>query len=87
MRSNDWLPIETAPRNPEGKFFGPVILVWCIADKLPWPAQFAEGGPDNEGCWRVIDEGRSVGSEIYQSDASHWMPIAVPWPTDRTPDQ
>ena len=40
MRSDDWQPMETAPLNPYGKAFGPVVLIWCASDDHPWPAYF-----------------------------------------------
>lgn len=73
----DWRPIETAPKNPEGEFYGPVVLIWCTADNTPWPASWGPGGPDNKGCWVIEDGGRQA-NEIYPDDASHWFPITPP---------
>ena len=78
MKSSDWQPMETAPLNPYGQAFGPVILIWCDADNHPWPAYFEphydwkcrDPGP----AWVVPDQG-----PITPEDALAWMPIAAPW--------
>ena len=35
MRQDDWRPIDTAPLNPYGKAWGPIVLVWCTANEQP----------------------------------------------------
>lgn len=72
-----WQPIETAPKNPAGTFVGPVVLVWCTADNLPWPAYWGPGGNDNAGCWTVADGGGDS-SEMDEGDVTHWMPLPDP---------
>lgn len=80
MRSDDWLPMETAPLNPYGKPWGPVILVWCDADERPWPAYFnpwyewthRDCGP----AWVIPDQD---GPPIAPENVTAWMPIAKPW--------
>lgn len=78
MRSSDWRPIETAPLNPYGKAFGPTVLIWCAATPAEPVACYYQphGGPDNKPQWIVAADG----SEIADGDATHWMPIAAPWP-------
>lgn len=71
----NWQPIETAPKNPEGKFYGPVILVFYTADGYPWPAYWGPGGPDNEGCWHVTD---GDPTEMESKCVTHWMPLPPP---------
>jgi len=83
MRSSDWLPMDTAPKNEAGKFYGPTVLIYCAADNLPWPAFWGQGGPDNAGCWIVADDGVQPGNEIWPADALAWMPIAKPWPAEK----
>lgn len=82
MRSSDWLSMESAPRNPYGEAYGPIVLIWCDADEHPWPAYYEpmhgwkmrDTGP----AWVVAD---GVGdSAIAPEDAVAWMPIAKPWP-------
>lgn len=80
MRSNDWLPMDTAPLNPYGEAHGPVVLIWCDADNHPWPAYFEprhEWKHRNIGpAWVIPDQETA----IYPTDAVAWMPIAAPWP-------
>lgn len=77
MRSSDWQPIESAPLNPYGQPRGPVVLIWCAADPGPVACYYEPyGGPDNKPQWLVASDG----AEIGQGDATHWMPIAAPWP-------
>ena len=74
--SMEWQPIETAPKNPEGKFWGPTILIFCTADNLPWPAYWGQACKTNdatEGAWFIADDGDN--SELHLNDASHWMPL------------
>ena len=82
MRSSDWQPIETAPLNPYGQPRGPVVLIWCIAVPAGPVACYFEpyGGPDNKPQWIVEVDG----SEIGLAEATHWMPIASPWPSTGT---
>lgn len=79
MRSSDWLPMSSAPLNPYGKAFGPVVLIWCAADNHPWPAYFEPWhGWTTRDCgpaWVIPDEGGPMAPE----DAVAWMPIAAPW--------
>ncbi|HAW53688.1 MAG TPA: hypothetical protein DCX29_01665 [Hyphomonas sp.] len=77
MRSSDWQPMESAPLNPYGQPRGPVVLIWCAADPGPVACYYEPyGGPDNKPQWIVASDG----TEIDQGDATHWMPIAAPWP-------
>lgn len=87
MRSSDWLPMKTAPLNPDGQAYGPVVLIWNRADEQPWPAQFEPmygwQHRDTGPAWVVFD---GVGdSAIAPEDAVAWMPI-VPLP-DETRDE
>ena len=76
MRSFDWQPMNTAPLNPYGHAFGPVILIWCAADNTPVACYYQPcGGVDNKPRWVVAS---GDGSEIGDGDAVAWMPIAVP---------
>ena len=72
----NWQPIETAPKNKAGEFWGPTILVWCDADNLPWPAYWAQAqktGDSDQGTWFLAD---GVGDcEFRRSDITHWMPL------------
>jgi len=72
----DWQPIETAPKNPAGQFTGPIILVWCTADEMVWPAYWGQRD-DTTGCWQIFD-GSGPGDQIMPQDASHWMPLPKP---------
>ena len=80
MRSSDWLPMESAPVNPAGKAFGPVVLIWCDADEYPWPAYFDPGhqwqSRDAGPAWVIPDQD---GPPIAPENAKAWMPIAAPW--------
>ncbi len=80
MRSDDWLPMETAPLNPYGKAYGPTIMIWCRADDLPWPCYFDPTGSmvDNGPRWRIADDARDE-DYIQPEDALAWQPIAKPW--------
>ena len=79
MKETDWQPMETAPKNEYGTFFGPVILIWCIGDGRPWPACWRSGGPDNAGCWGIVDDfSPPEQNEIFPDDAAAWMPIVAP---------
>lgn len=72
-----WQPIKTAPKNPEGKFYGPTVLVFCTADNLPWPAYWGQAGKTNdatEGTWWCADDGGD-NSEFGVADVTHWMPL------------
>jgi hypothetical protein len=75
----NWQPIETAPKNPEGKFWGPTILVFCSADNFPWPAYWGQcnkTGDATEGTWFCAD---GVGDDEFDSrDVTHWMPLPNP---------
>jgi hypothetical protein len=75
----NWKPIETAPKNPEGKFWGPIILVFCSADNFPWPAYWGQcnkTGDATEGTWFCAD---GVGDDEFDSrDVTHWMPLPNP---------
>ena len=76
----EWQPIETAPRNPEGKFYGPVILVWNSADNMPWPASWQQAiktDDATEGAWFVCDDA-SADPEIASKYVTHWMPLPAP---------
>ena len=66
---SEWLPIETAPKNPEGEPIGPWILV-CTADRKIWVAHW---GFNNErrGGWR-----RQAGFEINK--VTYWMTLPEP---------
>ena len=77
---SDWQPISTAPKNPAGEFYGPPVLIWDKATALPWPAQWAQGGPDNTGCWRILNEYATDPKEveIWPEDALKWQPIQPP---------
>lgn len=77
MRSSDWQRIETAPLNPYGKPWGPVVLVWCTADNTPVAAYYdPQGGHrDNGPRWVVASDDAG---EILIEDVSHWMPIKAP---------
>ena len=78
MKPTDWQPMETAPLNPYGKAYGPVILVWCGADNQPWPAYFE---PRHDWKCRDIGPGWVIpdeGSAIAPEDAVAWMPIVGP---------
>ena len=75
MKSSDWQPMGTAPLNPYGQAFGPVVLIWCTADDTPVACYFQpSGGTDNKARWVTTD-----GQEIGDGDALAWMPIAAPW--------
>lgn len=75
MKSSDWQPMETAPLNPYGKAFGPMVLIWCSADNWPVACYFdCQGGPNNGPRWVT-----SIGDELGEGDALAWMPIAAPW--------
>lgn len=81
MRSSDWQPMETAPLNPYGQAYGPVVLIWDQADNHPWPAQFEPmhgwKERDTGPAWVVCD---GIGdSAIAPENAAAWMPIAAPW--------
>lgn len=81
MRSDDWLSMETAPLNPYGKPWGPVVLIWDRATRMPIAAYFEPWhGYKDRDCgpaWVVSD---GVGdSAIAPEDAAAWMPIAAPW--------
>ena len=79
MKSSDWQPMETAPLNPYGKAYGPVVLVFCRGDANPWPAYFSpwhdwkhrDCGP----AWVIPDQEPPIAPE----DALGWMAIAAPW--------
>jgi len=79
MKSSDWLSMDTAPLNPYGQAYGPVILIWCCADETPWPAYFnpryewlcRDIGP----AWVIPDQ---EGPPIAPESAAKWMPIAAP---------
>jgi hypothetical protein len=74
---SEWQPIETAPKNPTGEFWGPTILVFCDADELPWPAYWGAGS-SGDGCWIIADNSGEPSSEIARENATHWMPITRP---------
>lgn len=78
MKSTDWQPMETAPLNPYGEAYGPVILVWCDGDNRPWPAYFEPGYAwkhrDTGPAWVIPDQDPAIAPE----DAIAWMPIAGP---------
>jgi hypothetical protein len=77
---SEWQPIETAPKNPEGKFYGPRILVYCTADGLPWPAYWGQAYKTDDatnGTWYCCDDA-SDNNEFGVKDISHWMPLPTP---------
>ena len=76
MRQDDWRPIDTAPLNPYGKAWGPIVLVWCTANEQPVAAWFDPQGSinDNGPRWCTGDNAEEIGIE----DVSHWVPIAPP---------
>ena len=80
MRSDDWQPMDTAPKNAYGEFYGPMIMVWCSADDRPWPAQYCLG-TDGEPCWCIPNDhaAKPEHNEISERDVIAWMPIAKPW--------
>ena len=75
MKSSDWLPMESAPLNPYGKAFGPMVLIWCSAGNEPVSAWYEpSGGTDNGPRWVMLN-----GDVLADGDALAWMPIAAPW--------
>lgn len=76
-----WQPIETAPLNPYGKYSGPTVLIFSVAENKPWPCYFLPyyGGwtdGDTGPAW-VVDDG--VGDQAYRlEDVTHWMPPPSP---------
>lgn len=73
--------METAPLNPYGKPWGPVVLIWDRATRMPIAAYFepwhSYKDRDCGPAWVVSD---GVGdSAIAPEDAAAWMPIAAPW--------
>lgn len=80
MKGSDWKPIDTAPLNPYGKRWGPVILIWDRATGTPVSAYFDPWhGWESRDCgpaWIVHD---GVGdTAVAPEDAVAWMPIVEP---------
>lgn len=75
MRSDDWQPMETAPLNPYGQAFGPLVLIWCAAGPEPVAAWYEPKGGcvDNGPRWVMLN-----GDVLGDGDAMAWMPIAAP---------
>ncbi len=75
---SEWQPIETAPLNDYGQRWGPVILILCSGDNLPWPAQFDPWYEwKNRDCgpaWVIPDQD----TPICPDYATHWMPLPEP---------
>ncbi len=75
-----WYPIESAPKNPAGKFYGPTILVFLTADGLPWPAYWGQACKTDDatnGTWFMADDS-SNNPEMGVEDVTHWMPLPEP---------
>ena len=74
-----WQPMDTAPLNPYGEAFGPVVLIWCDADELPWPAyyrpQYSWQHVDTGPAWVIPDQD---GPPIHPDNAKAWMPLPAP---------
>ena len=81
MRSSDWLPIASAPLNPYGQAYGPIVLLHTSDSDWPVAAYFDSQGSiiDNQARWVTADGGQ----EIDCSVVTHWMAIALPWPEDK----
>jgi hypothetical protein len=80
MKSEDWQSMETAPLNPYGKPWGPIVLIWDRATQSPVCAYFEPWhdykDQDCGPAWVVSD---GVGdSAIQPEDAAGWMDIAKP---------
>lgn len=77
MRSSDWLPIATAPLNPYGQAYGPIVMLHTSDSDWPVAAYFDCQGSiiDNQARWVTADGGQ----EIDCAAVTHWMPIAAPW--------
>jgi hypothetical protein len=80
MRSDDWQSMETAPLNPYGETWGPVVLIWDAANNTPVSAFFepwhSYKSRDCGPAW-VVNDG--VGDDaIAPEDAVAWMPISAP---------
>ncbi len=70
--TNQWQPIETAPKNPAGEICGPTILVYNKHDGLTWPAFWGpHPNSPTEGVWLCGSY-----EEFFADDAiTHWMPL------------
>ena len=76
---SEWKTIDSAPRNPAGKFYGPPILVYCVADRLPWPACWGQANKTDDatnGTWFCLDDNDN--NEFNVKDITHWMPLPPP---------
>jgi hypothetical protein len=69
-----WQPIETAPKNAAGEFFGPTILIYYVTDGLTWPAYWGPDRGSSEGAWHAADDdGEHI--PFHTPDVTHWMPM------------
>lgn len=68
----DWQPIETAPKNPEGKKDGPWVLIYCKWDHGIRQARWTVivNGLTASMGWKTRD-----GHEAARTSPTHWMPL------------
>lgn len=67
----EWLPIEDAPKNPEGKGVGPWILVFSDWDHGRYQARWEAHG--EKSGWRFL--GRKPGPWSQSENIRAWMPL------------
>lgn len=74
----DWQPMETAPLNPYGKAFGPVVMICCDGDNYCWPAYF---DPNYQWKYRDIGPAWVIPDQeppIAPENAIGWAPMPLP---------
>ena len=72
----DWNPIETAPKNPEGKRSGPKVLLW---DKYYGRAVTAIWTTEKDFRGVVITGWWEIGRECLSPGViTHWAPLTPP---------
>lgn len=70
---SEWQPIETAPKNPPGKLYGPFVLVFNQHNHVVYQARWAPVNQFSLG-WAMFD-----GEAVPRGDmVSHWMPLPTP---------
>lgn len=70
--SNEWQPIETAPKNPSGESYGPYILIFHEYDRHIYESRWECRG-DVRGWYAV-----GLNKPLFTDHVKHWMPLPNP---------